>query len=86
LPGDIKSGKHYMHPSGIRIGVPEVTRLGMRESQMKEIASFIKQIVIDKSDAAKVASNVSEFREQFQKIQYAFENSTDAYEYIKIRT
>jgi len=86
LPGDIKSGKHYMHPSGIRIGVPEVTRLGMRESEMKEIASFIKQIVIDKSDATKVASNVSKFREQFQKLQYAFENSTDAYEYIKIRT
>ena len=86
LPGDIKSGKHYMHPSGIRIGVPEVTRLGMKESEMKEIASFIKQIVIDKSDAERVGSSVSEFREQFQKVHYAFENSTDAYEYIKIRT
>jgi glycine hydroxymethyltransferase len=86
LPGDIKSGKHYMHPSGVRIGVPEVTRLGMKESEMKEIASFIKQIVIDKSDPKQVASSVSKFREQFQKVQYAFENSTDAYEYIKIRT
>ena len=85
LPGDIKSGKHYMHPSGIRIGVPEVTRLGMKESEMKEIASFIKQIVIDKSDPMQVANSVSKFREQFQKVQYAFENSTDAYEYIKIR-
>jgi glycine hydroxymethyltransferase len=85
LPGDIKSGKHYMHPSGIRIGVPEVTRLGMKEDEMKEIASFIKQVVIDKSDAKKLSSAVSEFREQFQKVQYAFENSTDAYEYIKIR-
>ena len=86
LPGDIKSGKHNMHPSGIRIGVPEVTRLGMKESEMKEIASFIKQIVIDKSDPNKVASAVSKFREQFQKVHYAFENATDAYEYIKIRT
>jgi glycine hydroxymethyltransferase len=86
LPGDIKSGKHYMHPSGVRIGVPEVTRLGMKESEMKEIASFIKQIVIDKSDPNKVASAVSKFREQFQKVHYAFENATDAYEYIKIRT
>ena len=86
LPGDIKSGKHYMHPSGVRIGVPEVTRLGMKESEMKEIASFIKQIVIDKSDPNKVASGVSKFREQFQKVHYAFENATDAYEYIKIRT
>jgi len=86
LPGDIKSGKHYMHPSGVRIGVPEVTRLGMKESEMKEIASFIKQIVIDKSDPNKVASAASKFREQFQKVHYAFENATDAYEYIKIRT
>lgn len=86
LPGDIKSGKHYMHPSGVRIGVPEVTRLGMKESEMKEIASFIKQIVIDKSDPNKVGSAVSKFREQFQKVHYAFENSTDAYKYIKIRT
>ena len=85
LPGDIKSGKHYMHPSGVRIGVPEVTRLGMKETDMKEIASFIKQIVIDKSDPKTVASLVSNFRKQFQKVQYAFENSTDAYEYIKIR-
>lgn len=86
LPGDIKSGKHYMHPSGVRIGVPEVTRLGMKESEMKEIASFIKQIVIDKSDPNKVGSAVSKFREQFQKVHYAFENATDAYEYIKIRS
>ena len=85
LPGDIKSGKHYMHPSGVRIGVPEVTRLGMKENEMKEIASFIKQIVIDKSDPNKVAGDVSKFREQFQKVHYAFENVTDAYEYIKIR-
>jgi glycine hydroxymethyltransferase len=86
LPGDIKSGKHYMHPSGVRIGVPEVTRLGMKESEMKEIASFIKQIVINKADPKQVANSVSRFREQFQKVQYAFENSTDAYEYIRIRT
>ena len=52
---------------------------------MKEIASFIKQIVIDKSDPNKVAGDVSKFREQFQKVHYAFENATDAYEYIKIR-
>src|SRR5438093_56173 len=86
LPGDIKSGKHYMHPSGIRIGVPEVTRLGMKESEMKEIASFIREVVIDKSDSTRVRIDVTKFREQFQKVQYAFENSTDAYQYIKIRT
>ena len=46
LPGDIKAGRHYMHPSGIRIGVPETTRLGMKESEMKEIANFIKGMLL----------------------------------------
>src|SRR4029453_8716757 len=65
LPGDIKSGKHFMHPSGIRIGVPEITRLGMKENEMKEIADFIKLAVIDKQDPARVAQKVSNFRMQY---------------------
>jgi glycine hydroxymethyltransferase len=81
LPGDIKSGKHYMHPSGIRIGVPEITRLGMKENEMKEIADFIKLAVIDKQDPGKVAQKVSNFRMQFQKVHYAFDNAVGAYEY-----
>ena len=84
LPGDIKSGKHYMHPSGIRIGVPEVTRLGMKESEMKEVANFIKRVVIDKQDPLSIANDVTEFRKQFQKIHYAFDNAVDAYEYIDV--
>jgi GNAT superfamily N-acetyltransferase len=58
LPGDIKAGRHYMHPSGIRIGVPEITRLGMKESEMKEIANFIKRVVIDKQDPNSIAIDV----------------------------
>src|SRR3712207_9579013 len=53
LPGDIKAGRHYMHPSGVRIGVPETTRLGMKESEMKEIANFIKCVVVDKQEPAR---------------------------------
>jgi glycine hydroxymethyltransferase len=84
LPGDIKAGRHYMHPSGIRIGVPETTRLGMKESEMKEIASFIKHVVVDMHDPNIVAKNVSDFRKQFQKVQYAFDNTLGAYEYINL--
>jgi glycine hydroxymethyltransferase len=47
-----------MHPSGIRIGVPEITRLGMKESEMKEIANFIKRVVIDKQDPNSIAIDV----------------------------
>lgn len=84
LPGDIKAGRHYMHPGGVRIGVPEVTRLGMKESEMKEIANFIKRVVVDKQDQARVAKDVEEFRKQFQTVQYAFENAVKAYEYISL--
>ncbi len=84
LPGDIKEGKNYLHPSGIRIGVPEVTRLGMKENEMQEIATFIKRIVINKQDNIKVLQDVIEFRKNFQKVQYSFDNETAAYEYIHL--
>jgi len=84
LPGDIKAGRHYMHPSGIRIGVPETTRLGMKQSEMKEIAHFIKRVVVDLQDPRIVAKDVADFRKQFQKVQYAFDNTLGAYEYINL--
>ncbi len=37
LPWDIREGRHFMHPGGIRIGTSEVTRLGMKERDMPEI-------------------------------------------------
>jgi len=85
LPGDIKAGRHYMHPSGVRIGVPEVTRLGMKESEMNVIASFIKRVVVDKVDPMQIAKDVSEFRKDFQKVHYAFEDHMSAYEYVNFR-
>jgi len=84
LPGDIKEGRNYFHPSGVRIGVPEVTRLGMKEDEMQEIATFIKKVVIDKQDIPKVLKNVTEFKKNFQKVHYAFDNETSAYQYIQL--
>src|ERR671927_1051179 len=84
LPGDIKAGRHYMHPSGIRIGVSEITRLGMKESEMTEIASLIKRVVADMQDPHIVAKDVIDFRKQFQKVWYAFDNAIGAYEYINL--
>jgi glycine hydroxymethyltransferase len=84
LPGDIKAGRHYMHPSGVRIGVPETTRLGMKESEMKEIANFIKRVIVEKQDPDIVRKDVADFRKQFQKVHYAFDNAVGAYEYISL--
>jgi glycine hydroxymethyltransferase len=85
LPWDIKEGRHFMHPGGIRMGVSEVTRLGMRESEMKEIAEFVKRAIIDKEPLENVGVDVAEFRKDYQKVHYCFENTTEAYKYVRIR-
>ena len=85
LPYDIKAGRHFEAPGGIRCGVSEVTRLGMKESEMVEIADLMTRIVVRGEDSRKVASDVSEFRRDYQKVHYAFETSKDAYTYIHIR-
>ncbi len=85
LPWDIKEGRHFTNPGGIRLGTSEVTRLGMKESEMKEIAEFIKRVVIDEEDAQKVKTDVTAFRKDYQKVHYCFENATEAYKYLRIR-
>ena len=85
LPWDIKEGRHFTHPGGIRLGVSEITRLGMRESEMTEIAEFIKRVIIDKEPPEKVKEDVTEFRKDHQKVHYCFENATEAYKYVRIR-
>ena len=85
IPGDLKAGRHYMHPGGIRLGTSEITRLGMKESEMKEIASLLKQVVVDKKDAGEIAAHVKEFKADFKKTQYCFDNKLGAYEYVKLR-
>ena len=85
IPGDIKAGRNYFHPGGIRLGVSEITRLGMKKSDMNEIADFIKQIVIEKKDPKKVLTKVKALRKNFQKVKFCFDNKLGAYEYVKLR-
>ena len=85
IPGDIKAKRNYMQPGGIRLGSSEITRLGMKESEMQQIASFIKQVVIDKKDANGIANEVIEFRKNYQKTEFCFDNKLGAYEYVKLR-
>ena len=85
IPGDIQAGRHYTNPGGLRLGTSEITRLGMKVSDMNEIADLIKRVVIDKEPVERVKQRVSELRKGFQDVQYAFETGRAAYEYIRIR-
>jgi glycine hydroxymethyltransferase len=85
LPGDIQAGRHYTNPGGLRIGTSEITRIGMKQTDMGVVAELIKRVVIEKQDAKKVRQDVVEFRKNFQKVHYCFESAKNAYEYIRIR-
>ncbi len=52
---------------------------------MVEIAEFFKRVIVDKEDAEKVKKDVIEFRRNYQKVHYCFEDAIEAYKYIKIR-
>ncbi|RLG03246.1 MAG: serine hydroxymethyltransferase [Thaumarchaeota archaeon] len=71
LPWDRPSD--VANPSGIRIGVQEVTRLGMREEDMVEVAELIYRVARKKEDPRRVREDVIEFRKRFGKVHYAFD-------------
>ncbi len=84
IPGDIKAGRNYFHPGGIRLGVSEITRLGMKRDEMQEIASYIGKVIIDKKDPNNILSKVRSFRKDYQRVKFCFESSLGAYEYVKL--
>lgn len=84
LPGDIKAGRNYLHPGGIRLGTAEITRLGMKVDDMKSIAIFMKRAIIDKEEASIIRRDVKNFKELFKHVKYTFDDSTNAYEYIQL--
>jgi glycine hydroxymethyltransferase len=71
LPKD-KDIDATQNPSGIRIGVQEMTRFGMKEKEMKKIAYFIKKLVLDKMEPKELKKEVIDFRKKFQKVKYCF--------------
>ena len=71
LPRD-KSVDATQNPSGIRIGVQEMTRYGMGKNEMKKIANLMKRVLIDKEKPEKVKKEVIAFRRKFQKIKFCF--------------
>jgi len=60
-------------PSGIRIGVQEVTRWGMGPGEMEEIARFMADLLIRGRSPEDVRREVVEFRSNFTRIHYALE-------------
>jgi glycine hydroxymethyltransferase len=59
------------NPSGIRIGVQEMTRFGMQEREMEMIADFMKHCLID---GRFVGDDVKDFRRDYRVVWYSFDD------------
>ena len=68
LPGDTKA----MTPSGLRLGVQELTRVGMGTDEMIDVARFYSRVLIDNEDPKDVKRDVHDFKSQYQVIRYCF--------------
>ena len=62
LPGD----KDARNPSGLRIGVQEMTRFGMKEAEMGELASLMRAGLEGKT----VKDEITKLRSRFTEVQY----------------
>jgi glycine hydroxymethyltransferase len=74
LPGDLQAGRHYTNPGGVRLGVSELTRLGMGKSEMKEVAAVLHTaLTTGRTDVVK--KRVRALRRLHQRVKYSFDDS-----------
>ena len=62
IPYDTKSP---FDPSGIRLGTPAVTTRGMKEKEMKKIAGFIAEVILNPQPYLKIKKEIKKFCKKF---------------------
>ncbi|MBU6317484.1 MAG: serine hydroxymethyltransferase, partial [Acidobacteria bacterium] len=56
--------------AGLRLGTPEITRLGMTTDDMSELAGLIADGLTRPTEAPSVAARTSAMRQRFQSIHF----------------
>ncbi|MBI4244728.1 MAG: serine hydroxymethyltransferase [Planctomycetes bacterium] len=77
LPTD----KNVRVQNGIRIGVQEITRLGMKEADMTTIADFLSTVLLSKKN---IKSDVVRFKEGFSELKFTYKNISSALQKISV--
>jgi aminomethyltransferase len=70
IPGD----EGFTASSGLRLGVSEMTRFGMKEKDFRAFAPLFAAVV---KSGREVAGEVAKFREEFRKMHYCFEEERE---------
>jgi glycine hydroxymethyltransferase len=68
LPWD----KGFRDPSGLRLGVQEMTRFGMGKEEMRVIAELMSRVLLRGEDPASVRREVVEFRAGYTEVRYGY--------------
>ena len=58
---------------GVRLGVCEATRRGMKGEEMQKIATFIKRVIVDKEDLNRIKREIVNFVKEYQEAKFCFE-------------
>lgn len=74
LPGDPR-GRH----GAIRVGVSELTRTGMKETTMADVARLFKKCLIDNVEVKRVREEVVQLKRQYKTLHYSFDQGLSAY-------
>jgi len=77
IPGD----QDPFNPSGLRLGTPELTRIGMKESEMEDVAGFYERILIKKEKPETVKKDIKIYREDYQTLHYCYKEGFRGYDY-----
>lgn len=67
--------KNAHNPKGVRMGVQEMTRFGMKEQEMAYIAELIRGCL----EGKKVKGEVIKLRKKFQEVKYSFDSSSQSF-------
>ena len=81
LPWD--DSKRSQDPSGIRIGTQEITRIGFKEKDVRELASIMVNAINNFPDPEKIQMEVKELKSRFTEIKFCF-GKMKPYEYIRV--
>ena len=71
IPSDQPSD--WDRPGGLRMGTIEVTRLGMREPEMQQIADFMARVLVEQVAPEALVDEVTAFRAPYQTLYYCVE-------------